>query len=280
MSGPERESGQYASTKFHKTKIIMIQCVCACIVCSASGITGCSKSENNGQQVETKTFQVPQGYRMSSSLAARINSIYIYDADEKQCALITEEIDEVHYSRDSYLKHLAKVRGQNDIDESTVIETDAMIACGERTQKKLVCYINSRLKCRDVSITFQNPSKNEDDVKDILHSYLNHIGEEDTDYIYSESLMKSESEDGDKTESSSGEEAGSETETKQDPTKTKSDGEATKKTNAGDDSAAEVQKNQQQNAATASEKDVKAKEKTANDFITVIDKTASHNDER
>lgn len=218
----------------------------------AAGTSGCVQNETKSQQV-LSVFTVPEPYHMVSSLVARIHSDYVYDADNKQYALITEEIDQTHYSQDSYLDHLSKVRGNKSlaIDKSQVVESDYMIACRQEVSGKLECYINAKVKCRDASIIFQHPGEDEEAAKEIVHSYLNSIGEEDKDYVYSSFLTKLDEKD------------------KQPKETTEDEPEEEVKDSGAASTAEENPSEPQEN-----------KPKTADDFITVIDKSASHSDER
>jgi len=240
-----------------KLKFIFFRSACICLIGTAVfGIAGCAKIEDPSQQVETKPFSVPQNYRMSSSLAARINSIYIYDANDRQYALLTEEIDQVHYNLNSYLAHLEQERGSNDIDAAQTIETDAIIACKKRTSGRLECYVNAKMKSRDISITFQAPEKDNEATREILHSYLNSIGEEDENYVCSDFLMDTEQSTPSESETNSVEE--------------ERKAEATEALNEAEP----------QTSVSTTEKDKTMPSASASDaLITVIDKTASHTDE-
>lgn len=262
---------QKAILRSHKQVYVFFRSMCVCLLCvTVFCADGCARTEKNEPKLETKTFSVPQSYRISSSSAAGIHSLYIYDANDKQYALIAEENSQADYTKERYLEYLEEECSNQVIASNQTIETDAMIACRTRTSGRLKCYIHAKQKNKNISITFRTPDQDQEATRGILHSYLESIGEKDANYMYSDFLIKTEEdkkENGSSQQRVSGQKESVET--------VKPNSEAKQQ---GSNSLAGQKNSEESNDAAISKDDVK-RHKTADDFIIVIDKSASHSDQ-
>lgn len=233
-------------------------CIVVAIMCIAGAVTGCSpgisSEETNAvsHQNDAKPFSVPESLTMSSSSIGGINSIYISKQTGESFALITEEKDETIYNKGKYLSRLTESVGvtEDELDIDKAIETQSVIIYKQTTKSKIYCYINAKNLHRNIVITLKKPGDSVDAAREMIHSYLNSIGEDDKNYTYSDYLA----------------DPGETSETKLDSDSL-----------VVGDNASRV-KQPEENSVPSDSAEKVEKKVTADDLISVIDKTATHSE--
>lgn len=238
----------------------------ALTVCAVLFTVSCAFDNKNETEAvhlyDAKSFACPEELTMSVAQTAGITSLQLKKSDGTQYALIIEERDQKAYNKQRFYSCVEKELGRDAsyIDQDGMIETENTVAIKAEYPEKLVCYINAKNLKRNATIALFGGKRNVDLDKRILHSYFETIGEPDTNYMYSGLLVSAATED--TTEESTKED---EKGTKLQPNSNSADKETTQA----------VTKKSIDTEQPAAEQ----KEKTADDYISVIDKSASHEDE-
>ena len=245
-------------------KLHKVICTAAIVVSLSFVISGCSLTPVSEQSEEASTvshendvkpFSLPESLTKSSSSIGGINSIYISKQTGEAYALVTEESNQSAYNKNSFLNHLMETVGldEEDLDVERAIETDRVVIYKQETESKICCYINVKNLHRDVVITLQRPGDSIDAAREMIHSYLNSVGEDDKNYVYSNYLSMS-------TASNDMEDNATE--------------EQAQNQSMPPNVKQESSGNQEEDASSVASSEYKAT--TADDLISVIDKTASH----
>lgn len=235
-------------------------CIGMAAVCITFSVTGCAsniiqeETPAVSHQNDAKPFSLPESLTSTSSSIGGINSIYISKQNGDAYALITEESDASVYNKGKYLTYLTETVGipESELDTAKAIETDSAIIYRQDFGSKIYCYINAKNLHRNIVITLKRPGDSVNDARELIHSYLNSIGEDDKNYIHSDYLAEPLNEEDVNTGASKTE---PETEV----------GATTQSSGDGGDAS-----------TTESKTEEKAKKVTADDLITVIDKSAAH----
>lgn len=183
---------EHFKQKLNRTVYIM-----AIALCIAGAVTGCSPGSGSeksavSHQNDAKPFSVPESLTMSSSSIGGINSIYVSKQTGESYALITEESDKTIYNKGKYLSYLTETVGisEDKLDTDKAIETDSVIIYKQSSKSKIYCYINAKNLHRNIVIALKSPGDSVGAAREMIHSYLNSVGENDKNYVYSDYLAE------------------------------------------------------------------------------------------